>query len=71
MVGTLANLAFLVEHEAASKCVDLGIESDRGVALTALYRLRARIGDPLPQNLTAIDFGLNDLFACVVVESAN
>ena len=48
LVGAFSNLTFLVEHEAASECIDLIVESYGGVALTPLHRFSARVGDSFP-----------------------
>ena len=61
-----------MEHEAATKCVDLVLEGDRCVALTALDGLIARVRDPLPNDPVATDnFRTDDLFADVVIQASH
>ena len=71
LVGALAHLALRVEHEAAPEAVDFPVERARSVALSALDRLGAGVGDPLPDHLTSVDLGAHDLFAGVKVEPSN
>lgn len=70
-VSALTHLSLLIEHEAASESIDLVIEAHWGVTLTPLNSLSARVWDSFPDYLVSIDLGLNDFFACIVVETTH
>lgn len=70
LVGALTHLALLVEHEAATKHVDLALIRYGCVALAALDDFGAGVRDTLPNNLIAVDLRSNNLLANVEVEPA-
>lgn len=71
LVGALTHLALLVEHEAATKHVDLALIRYGCVALAALDDFGASVRDALPNDLIAVDLRSNNLLTNVVVEAAD
>ena len=71
LIGALANLPLWIEHEAASKGVDLAVICNRAVALAALYRLCADVRDSLPDDCVSIDLCADNFTASIVVEATN
>ena len=71
LISALAHLPLWVPHEAASKDVDPAIVGDCCMALAALDHLCTRVGCPFPDDLVTVDFGEDDLLACVHVETSN
>ena len=67
----LSNLTLLVEHEASTENIDPAIKSDWGVTLASLHSFRASVRDPFPDNLSSIDLGTQNFFACVKVEASD
>lgn len=41
------------------------------MALPALHGLSARVWDPLPDDLVSVDFGADDLLACIIVQATH
>ena len=70
LVGALTHLALLVEHEAATKHVDLALIRYGCVALAALDDFGAGVRDALPNDLISVDLRPNNLLTYVVVEPA-